>query len=212
MSSLTKPRPGERDARQRWATPEWLVRSVERWSGAPVVMDVCAEEWSRKAPEWLGPGSPLGEDALSVRSWWEVASGSHAPARALWCNPPFGDIEPWVQRAHWEVMQLFSSECRQRCGIWLLVPPRTWCDWYSCLRSMERAHLAHRTTIDGGRIAFEPPRGVAASSPMGSCELWWVSQHGRALPSVVSLRDMKSGAASVAERQKAPIRKKRQAT
>lgn len=189
MSSLSRPRRAQGDARQRWATPEWLVQAIERQSGLEITLDVCAEQWSRKAPEWLGPGSPLGEDALSVRSWWEVASGSHAPARALWCNPPFGSIEPWVQRARSEVLRALSHQ--QRCGIWLLVPARTWCDWYSVLRGMERAHLAHRTTIDGGRIPFIPPDGIRASSPMGSCELWWMSAHGRALPPVVSLRKCK---------------------
>lgn len=195
-----RPEAGAREARQRWATPEWLVRSVERWSGAPVVLDVCAEHWSRKAPQWLGPGSPLGEDAFSVRSWWECAPGAAAPSRALWCNPPFGAIEPWVSRARREVMRRYLAGSEQRCGIWLLVPPRTWCAWYSILRGMERAHLAHRTTIDGGRIPFVPPDGIKASSPTGSCELWWLSQHGRALPLVVSVADMRSATRCVGER------------
>lgn len=187
MSSLVRPRPGERDARQRWATPDWLVRGIERWSGVRVWLDVCAERWSAKAPDWIGPGSPLGEDGLAVAEWLR-------PSAACWCNPPFSAIEPWVQRARREVQRAAElGTTGQRTGLWLLVPPRTWCSWYSALRLMERARHAHRTTLDGGRISFEPPAGVATSSPMGSCELWWVSHGRRVLPEVVSLRDLRSG-------------------
>ena len=71
MSSLVRPRPGERDARQRWATPDWLVRGIERWSGVRVWLDVCAERWSAKAPDWIGlTATPERNDGISLAPWW----------------------------------------------------------------------------------------------------------------------------------------------
>jgi phage N-6-adenine-methyltransferase len=62
--------------------------------------------------------------------------------RRVWCNPPFGDIAPWVEMAALEEAQVFS----------LLLPVRTGMAWF------ERCLVA-RVDFLRGRLQFEPPPG-----------------------------------------------------
>ena len=168
MTALNqRPKAGAREARQRWATPWWLVQAIERQSGMKITLDVCAERWSAKARRWYGPGSPEAEDGLSA-PWTGV----------VWCNPPFAAIGPWVDRALYEV----DRDCSL---IWLLVPPRVELAWYHRLvRQAELGHRARRTVLTR-RVAFSPPSGIPASSPSGPVELWQIDWEGpRLLPPV----------------------------
>lgn len=68
--------------------PEFLAAVVRRFG--PIRFDLAATEENKVAPAYFGPGSTHGEDALEQR--WILGG-------VLYCNPPFGDIEPWVRKA-----------------------------------------------------------------------------------------------------------------
>lgn len=145
---------GDRDC---WATPDRFVRHLELELGRPFRLDVCAYSWSRKAPVYYSPA----EDGLVQP--WHVDQGEGL----WWCNPPFSAIGPWARKA-WRESLLGS-----RGGAMLLPAGVIQHPWF------------HDYVIGGGatihylrgRVAFEPPPGVAPSSPAFPCflALWGVA-------------------------------------
>jgi phage N-6-adenine-methyltransferase len=73
-----------KDPDQKWATPRWFMEAA----GLSPVLDVCAEAWSSKAPRYYYER----QDGLK-QNWTEDAGGG-----LVWCNPPWGDIEPWLAK------------------------------------------------------------------------------------------------------------------
>jgi len=128
------------EARQLWATPPELVRALERrWVPGGFTIDVASVESTAVCRRWLGPGSPHGEDGLA-QSW----SGEH-----VWCNPPYGDVHTWVDKALG----------REAIVSVLLLPVRASASWW--LPAIRGA-----SAIDWirGRVNFTPPPGVQSSS------------------------------------------------
>lgn len=66
-----------------WSTPQWLIGALEAIVG-PFVLDLASDAQSRRAGVWLGPGSPLAEDAFDV-PWDEL----HGLSGASLLNPPW---------------------------------------------------------------------------------------------------------------------------
>ncbi|MDX7989191.1 phage N-6-adenine-methyltransferase [Xenorhabdus sp. 12] len=62
---------------------------------------------------------------------------------SIWCNPPYSDIGPWVNKA--------AIECRKQCQtIVMLVPSDTSVGWFKlALETVDEVRL-----ITGGRISF----------------------------------------------------------
>lgn len=83
--------------RDCWATPTDLVVRVQRWLGHSFRLDACAEADTAKAPEWYGPDhpDPARRDALAVDEW---TAGLQRYEDAIWCNPPYSDVSPWLRR------------------------------------------------------------------------------------------------------------------
>lgn len=73
-----------------YETPPEIFKWASQRFG-PFDLDVCAEERTKKAPRWFGPGSPIGENAFSME-WWQW--GSRA-----WMNPPYSNPRPWIEKA-----------------------------------------------------------------------------------------------------------------
>lgn len=70
-----------------WQTPRdlfnWLNLTCE------FKVDAAANGENHLLPDWYGPGSVLGEDALAVERWLSPA----------FCNPPYGrGIETWLDK------------------------------------------------------------------------------------------------------------------
>ncbi len=152
------------DARQRWATPWWLIHWIRERTLEPIALDACAERETRKADLWYGPGSPWGENGL-VGHWPD--SGT------IWVNPPYDDIGPWVARA--------LHHIRLNCSrVVLLLPARTDQEWWHQLHVHSRA----RCCCLRPRVAFEAPAGVRQSSPSFATVLWEVTHGNHALPLV----------------------------
>lgn len=87
-------------ATARWSTPQefwqrlhgkgapvlwWDTGEVEVLAPRGYVIDLAADPDNTKLPTWLGPGSPLGEDALAV-DWEALVAPQRGPA---WLNPPY---------------------------------------------------------------------------------------------------------------------------
>lgn len=156
--------------RQTWATPAALVRGLERLAGCTVELDLCAEQHTAKAPVWFGPRSPHGvTDTLNET--WESRAG------LAWCNPDFR------RKGQWADLVLAS-----KIPTWFLVPPATDQPWFGRLLEHPRAHL-HALQ---GRVAFEPPEGVAATSPNGPVVLWSLNFARPLFPARLIVRDLLS--------------------
>jgi phage N-6-adenine-methyltransferase len=155
--------------RQRWATPRELIEAIERRVGS-LYLDVCAESHTAKAPRWYGPGSTVAENGLWAP--WE---------RNAWCNPPYGEIEPWAAQA------IEQARENATLRVLLLVPPRTDQRWWHYL--LNQPELAHCCALRP-RVAFDAPaESVHARAPSFPVVIWEVTQQPRLLPRAWDWRD-----------------------
>lgn len=137
-------RAGNRDT---WATPRALFNQLDKGLG-PFTLDACADSWSAKCAKYYTPEI----DGL-VQPWHEDAAGG-----AVWCNPPFSELERWCRKA-WR-------ESLRGARIVVLMPA-----------NRTEQEFFHRYVIDHaaihylrGRTQFVPPPGInntAAGSPFG---------------------------------------------
>lgn len=96
MKNITKsttPAP-EKDLAQ---TPWWFIESLEDLMGGRFTLDACALEQTKKARHYYNLEE--GRDGLK-EDWSELT----------WCNPPFSDILPWLQKAFQEA-RLGNTSC-----------------------------------------------------------------------------------------------------
>lgn len=123
-------------ARQTWATPRTIFEVLHREYRFTV--DAAASAENAKLPRfWTREQNGLAQA-------WE--------GERVWCNPPYEEIAPWVERAQ------IACERDPTSMSALLLPARTGQAWF-CERAIEGSIHWFR-----GRIQFEPPAGVAASS------------------------------------------------
>ena len=94
-----------------WGTPKVLFDPLNELLQFKV--DAAADSSNHLLPEWYGPGSLLGEDALDVPIWLSPA----------WCNPPYGrGIERWLKK--------FIEQKELGNRVVALVPARTEVRWW----------------------------------------------------------------------------------
>lgn len=106
-------RDGER--KQNWRTPWGVVRGLaRRFAGGDFDLDAAADDDNHKAPGYLTEE----DDALS-QPWWG----------RVWCNPPYQDIDPWVEHAIREV------DAGRAEVVVMLLPARTGTEWYARARA-----------------------------------------------------------------------------
>lgn len=121
-------------------------------------LDAAANEANKLAELWLGPGSPIAEDALLVN--WQLVRGEIC---YVWCNPPYsrGNIPAFIEKAH--------AEARAgRAQTTLLVPASTevhW--WHKFVWNEEYRCFRPGVVIDflKPRVRFIRPDGKQAGSP-----------------------------------------------
>lgn len=74
------------DERDEWRTPAWLYAwAVARFG--PFDFDLAASDDNALCDRYF----TIRDDALT-RSWRAVASRA-------WCNPPYSDVRPWIEKA-----------------------------------------------------------------------------------------------------------------
>lgn len=90
---MSEPRQKPGRSKQDYGTPPEFIRAFVQTFGS-IALDVCA------SPEnAIGPRYYTAEQNGLVQPWAPAGQGFN------WCNPPFGTIAPWVNRAWlgWEM-------------------------------------------------------------------------------------------------------------
>lgn len=135
--------------RDLWQTPMEIFTALNLEFGFQ--LDAAASSSNAKCARYLTEQ----DDAL-IRDW--ISYG------AIWCNPPYSDITPWVEKA--------DEQCRrQGQPVVMLVPADVSTGWFSlALESVDEVRL-----VTGGRIQFCPAGrdGKRNSNPKGSMFLIW---------------------------------------
>lgn len=114
-----------------WQTPLWLFDALDIEFG--FWLDVAASAENALCAHYLSEAN----DALT-HNWSSYG--------AIWCNPPYSKILPWVEKA--------SEQCRQqRQAVVMLVPEDMSVGWFS--KALETADEVR--VITDGRINFNNP-------------------------------------------------------
>jgi phage N-6-adenine-methyltransferase len=134
-------------AKEDWGTPQGLFEQLDHEFG--FTLDAAATLANRMCDEFLGPGSPLGEDALGPVHW-ETTNPDYG---AVWCNPPYGRaIGLWVAKA--------IDEAMHGNLVVMLLPARTDTKWFH-----HAVASGAEVRLIKGRLTFE---GAPASAPFPS--------------------------------------------
>jgi len=117
-----------------WGTPPKLVDRFRREYGCAI--DVCATQ----------------ENAKLSRFYTQEVNGLLQPwDRPVWCNPPYSNITPWVQRA---------AQRKQTCVF--LVPLSTsekwWREWVQPFADI--VYLPKRIKFVGADCVFNKPQAI----------------------------------------------------
>lgn len=138
-----------KNERDRWQTPIEIFNALDLEFG--FWLDAAASESNALCAHYLT------ESDDSLNSEWPSYG-------AIWCNPPYSDIGPWVEKA--------SEQCmEQKQPIVMLLPADISTGWFSsALESADELRM-----ITGGRIQFVPvsDTGKRQSNPKGSVLFIW---------------------------------------
>lgn len=152
-------RANAKKAPQTWTTPRPMVRDLAvRHALGRFHLDAAADRTNAVCARWLGPGSPIAEDALKIS--WQLPRIVRV---RVFLNPPWGNVAPFVEHALEEVPEL---------GVVVMVLPcRADSRWW---RWLERPPLGVTTMRDDvdGRIAYGDPLGKRRASPAEGTTVW----------------------------------------
>lgn len=124
------------EKRTDWRTPRELFDLINSSinDGEGCAVDAAADSSNHLVPDWYGPGSVLGEDALAIPVW----------ASPAWCNPPYDrDIKKWLHK--------FIQQQAIGKTIIALLPAKTDTNWWH-----DMVVPYADTLFLKGRVAFEP--------------------------------------------------------
>lgn len=125
-----------------WTTPPALFQALD--ARYRFGLDAAATADTALCPQWLGPGSPLGDNALDV-AWSTVATGRYRPV--VWLNPPYSQCRPFVAKA--------ADERTRGCTVVCLLPARTdtrW--WHESVWDGRSPRVGVRVEFLRGRLRF----------------------------------------------------------
>lgn len=161
------------DVDDRWTDPAF-VASLEARFGYPFDLDVAASEHNAKAPRFY----TRDDDGLT-KPW----TGS------VWCNPPYSDIRPWVEKAwaawgapggyDWEHTVRLCRDAAPFRIVMLLPANRTEQKWWQELVEPFRDRGGSPLHVEflPGRMRFERPGWTPGPKgnrpPFGCCLLIW---------------------------------------
>ena len=138
-----------KNERDYWQTPIEIFNALDREFG--FWLDAAASESNALCAHYL---TELDD---SLNSEW-TSCGS------IWCNPPYSDISPWVEKA--------AEQCMaQRQPVVMLLPADISTGWFSAaMQTADELRL-----ITDGRIQFVPVTdgGKRKSNPKGSVLFIW---------------------------------------
>lgn len=122
---------------QNWGTPRELFDPLDaKWG---FTLDVCAQQWNAKCSRFYTKK----DDGL-LMPW--------GPRENVWCNPPYDNPTPWLERGWLAALELNSTAT-------YLLPNATETRWFQ--------NLAFRGDIYfiRGRLKHEPPPGYEGENP-----------------------------------------------
>ena len=125
--------PEEKVLRTEWETPQALFDILNE--ATHFTVDVAASEKNTKCTKFYSK-----EQSGLEQSWKD---------EVVWCNPPYDDIETWVNKA-------LNSQARV---VIMLLPARMGSSW-----ALKAFYHVARFVFIRGRVQFVPPEGVQASS------------------------------------------------
>lgn len=146
--------PGE-DVDDRGTDPAWFAEIDKRFR---FTVDVAAAEHNAKLPRYFDKTA----DGLA-QSW---------AGERVWCNPPYSDIRPWVQKA-------WASFTDTPLIVMLLPANRTEQGWWQeqVEPARDRPDSSLRVEFLPGRLRFIAPGrstiGPNERPPFGCCLLIW---------------------------------------
>ena len=137
--------------RQEWATPPEFFEVVNDEFRFDI--DVCANPGNAKCSLYITPE----QDGLGVLPWLGggvlglKANGLDDP-RAAWCNPGFGNVTPWLEKAREQARDHGGTVC-------VLTHVATATKWWA-----KSVAEAREIRLLSPRVQFLPPAGVAKTS------------------------------------------------
>lgn len=118
------------DIRDLWQTPRWLFDYMDNLN--QYVCDIAASDYNHLCNEYVT------EQQNAFIFDFSIFEGN-----SVWCNPPYSDINPWVDLA-------IKNRNQFGVGTTLLVPADTSVKWFEkALNSCDKVYF-----IVGGRISF----------------------------------------------------------
>lgn len=141
--SMPAQRPGQ--SKQDYATPrEFLTAVLVKWNLPRFSFDLAANRSNTVAESWFGTYSE-GNSSDSLVEDWSLYQRGHA----LWLNPPFANIEPWVRKCRdWG---RFRAAAETDGKLFLLTPASVGANWFQChVHDIARVYfLSPRLSFDG---------------------------------------------------------------
>jgi phage N-6-adenine-methyltransferase len=144
-----------------WRTPPEVFGPLD--DEFHFTLDAAANADNHLCRRWLGPGSPLAEDALST-SWLPFLRRGDT----VWLNPPYGrGIGQWIAKAR--------QEADSGLVVVALVLARTDTRWWH-----DHVPFARKVRFGRGRVRFLRTDGSLASSATAPSALivWSFDHHG----------------------------------
>ena len=121
-----------------WSTPPEVFNALDK--EFCFGFDVCAEDKTAKCADYW----TIEDDALS-KDWAEDAKSRipFGPAiGALWCNPPYSNIKPWVEKA-------IEAQLNGRMTVMLVMCAPS-VKWFS----LAQKYASETRFVTDGRLAF----------------------------------------------------------
>lgn len=147
-------------APQNWSTPRLLVADLaHRHAAGAFDIDCAADATNHVAPLWLGPGSPVGDDALSLP--WGTAE---RPLRGF-LNPPWNDVHAFAEHGIAEV------EAGHLVALVCVLPCRADARWWRWMERPPSGVTSFRDDVEG-RIAYVDPLGLKRAAPAEGTTVW----------------------------------------
>ncbi len=150
---------GHGDLRQ---TPWRVVDKIQELIGMEFNTDLCAQDHTTKAIRYFTKEM----DALSLDWIKGVTDTGHINLPALWLNPPYSNIAPWVKKA--------CEESKKGCIIVGCLPDDRSVSWYQDWVE-DKAAIIY---VPDKRISFEGGNGVPQKgNPKGSVFPIWMPMY-----------------------------------
>lgn len=140
-------------------TPPWLFRAIDHMFIH--TLDVAALPESALCREYITPE----EDALASTTSWAARCPENAYGiKRVWCNPPYSNIAPWVEKAY--------HEAKHGVNTTFLLPADATCGWWPVGEKFDLITITGSKNAKGkhesGRIAFiSAETGQELKAPTG---------------------------------------------